>query len=206
MRLTNGNGAAWGRLGLDGVGGTKRGCSGAEAAAQRTQTGFGVATSDLRSGFRHEVVGFGQELSDGGFYMWQIDNAITTAQHSQLEGGVGRHCHRHVGPTQQQFQGLKTNPKISFSRGKIAIEGIKIRKNRGGRKSNMAHFSLLTLLPILHHFELFQRFQVKLDLTKLWSIKLIATAIANPPEFNFGCGCSMVLYKHCTMILLACTR
>jgi hypothetical protein len=35
-------------------------------------------------------------------------------------------------------------------------------------------------------FKLFQRFQVKLDLTKLWSIKLIATAIANPPELNFG--------------------
>jgi hypothetical protein len=28
-------------------------------------------------------------------------------------------------------------------------------------------------------------------LTKLWSIKLIATAIANPPELNFGLG---VLY------------
>jgi hypothetical protein len=37
-------------------------------------------------------------------------------------------------------------------------------------------------------FKLFQRFQVKLDLTKLWSIKLIATAIANPPELNFGQG------------------
>jgi hypothetical protein len=35
-------------------------------------------------------------------------------------------------------------------------------------------------------FELFQRFQVKLDLTKLLSIMLIATAIANPPELNFG--------------------
>jgi hypothetical protein len=36
------------------------------------------------------------------------------------------------------------------------------------------------------NFKLFQRFQVKLDLTKLWSIKLIATAIENPPELNFG--------------------
>jgi hypothetical protein len=37
-------------------------------------------------------------------------------------------------------------------------------------------------------FELFQRFQVKLDLAKLWSIKLIATVIKNPPELNFGRG------------------
>jgi hypothetical protein len=38
------------------------------------------------------------------------------------------------------------------------------------------------------NFKLFQRFQVKLDLTKLWSIKLMATAIENSPEFNFGRG------------------
>jgi hypothetical protein len=37
-------------------------------------------------------------------------------------------------------------------------------------------------------FELIQRFHVKLDFTKLWSIKLIATAIANSPELNFGRG------------------
>jgi hypothetical protein len=37
-------------------------------------------------------------------------------------------------------------------------------------------------------FELFQKFQVKLDLTKLWTIKLIATSIANPPELNFERG------------------
>ena len=43
-------------------------------------------------------------------------------------------------------------------------------------------------LQISIDFELFQRFYVKLDLTKLWSIKLIATAIANPPELNFGRG------------------
>jgi hypothetical protein len=35
-------------------------------------------------------------------------------------------------------------------------------------------------------FELFQRFQVKLDLTQLWSLKLFATAIETPPELNFG--------------------
>jgi hypothetical protein len=37
-------------------------------------------------------------------------------------------------------------------------------------------------------FELFQRFYVKLDLTKLCSINLVATAIVNPPELNFGRG------------------
>jgi hypothetical protein len=37
-------------------------------------------------------------------------------------------------------------------------------------------------------FELIKRFQVKLDLTKLWSIKLIATVIANPPKLDFGEG------------------
>jgi hypothetical protein len=52
----------------------------------------------------------------------------------------------------------------------------------------LAHFSLLTFFQFSTDFELFQRFQVKLDLTKLWSIKLIARAITNPPELNFGLG------------------
>jgi hypothetical protein len=38
------------------------------------------------------------------------------------------------------------------------------------------------------NFELFQRLKVKLDLIKLWPINLFATAIANPPELNFGRG------------------
>jgi hypothetical protein len=37
-------------------------------------------------------------------------------------------------------------------------------------------------------FELVERFLVKLDLTKLCSISLVATAIANPSEPNFGLG------------------
>ena len=37
-------------------------------------------------------------------------------------------------------------------------------------------------------FELFKRFQVKFELTKLWSYKLIATAIANPPELQIQQG------------------
>jgi hypothetical protein len=37
-------------------------------------------------------------------------------------------------------------------------------------------------------FEIFNRFQVKSSLTELWSIKLVATAITNPTELNFGLG------------------
>jgi hypothetical protein len=48
----------------------------------------------------------------------------------------------------------------------------------------------LTLSPDLHatDFELFQRFKVKLDLIKLCSISLVATAIENSPELNCGQG------------------
>jgi hypothetical protein len=45
--LTNGNSAARGRLGLNGVGGTGHGRRGVEAAAQRTRTGVGAAASDI---------------------------------------------------------------------------------------------------------------------------------------------------------------
>jgi hypothetical protein len=41
---------------------------------------------------------------------------------------------------------------------------------------------------IFTDFEIFNRFQVKSSLTELWSIKLVPTAIANPPELNFGLG------------------
>jgi hypothetical protein len=58
VRLTDGNGAAWGRLSLDGAGDTGRGRRGVEAAAQRTQTGVGAAASDQRSGFGHGAGGF----------------------------------------------------------------------------------------------------------------------------------------------------
>jgi hypothetical protein len=50
------------------------------------------------------------------------------------------------------------------------------------------NFCNYNLLRFSTNFELFQRFLVKLDLTKLSSIKLIATAIENPPELNFERG------------------
>jgi hypothetical protein len=46
VQLTDGNSAARGQLGLDGVGGTGRGRRGIEAAAQRTRTSVSAATSD----------------------------------------------------------------------------------------------------------------------------------------------------------------
>jgi hypothetical protein len=45
-------------------------------------------------------------------------------------------------------------------------------------------------------FELFQRFYVKLDLTKLWSLKLFATAIETLPELNFGQGVFNCVLQH----------
>jgi hypothetical protein len=81
--LTDGNDTAWGRLGLNGVDGTGRGCRGTEAAVQCTRTGVGATASDQRSGFGHRAGGFGQELSEGGFYTRQTGDAMATALHSQ---------------------------------------------------------------------------------------------------------------------------
>jgi hypothetical protein len=49
-------------------------------------------------------------------------------------------------------------------------------------------FCYCNFFQISIDFKIFNRFQVKSSLTELWSIKLVATAIANPPELNFGLG------------------
>jgi hypothetical protein len=36
------------------------------------------------------------------------------------------------------------------------------------------------------YFELFKRFEVKRGLTELWTIKLLATTLANQPGLHFG--------------------
>jgi hypothetical protein len=52
----------------------------------------------------------------------------------------------------------------------------------------LEHFFYCNFFQISTNFEIFNRFQVKSSLTELWSIKLVATAIANSPELNFGLG------------------
>jgi hypothetical protein len=56
------------------------------------------------------------------------------------------------GPHTSAEKNLKETPKSVSSARKIDRNGIKIRKNCGGRISNLEHFSLLRLLPILHGF------------------------------------------------------
>jgi hypothetical protein len=64
----------------------------------------------------------------------------------------------------------------------------KSRKLLEGRKSNLEHFLLLTVLQISTEFELFKRFQVKAGLTDLCSYRLISTLFPNQPELQFGQG------------------
>jgi hypothetical protein len=64
--------------------------------------------------------------------------------------------------------------------GKIPVKFV---EEEGGIVNNFCNYNFLRFST---DFELFQRFQVTLDLTKLWSIKLIATAIENPPQLHFG--------------------
>jgi hypothetical protein len=49
-------------------------------------------------------------------------------------------------------------------------------------------FCYCNFFQISTDFEIFNRFQDKSSLIELWSIKLVATAIANPPELSFGLG------------------
>jgi hypothetical protein len=51
---------------------------------------------------------------------------------------------------------------------------------------NTSHYC--NFFQIFTDFELFKRFEVKLGLTNLWSIKLLATTLANQPELHFGQG------------------
>jgi hypothetical protein len=51
---------------------------------------------------------------------------------------------------------------------------------------NTSHYC--NFFQIFTDFELFKRFELKLGLTNLWSIKVIATALANQPELHFGKG------------------
>jgi hypothetical protein len=51
---------------------------------------------------------------------------------------------------------------------------------------NTSHYC--NFFQIFTDFELFKRFEVKLGLTNLWSIKVLATAFANQPELHFGQG------------------
>jgi hypothetical protein len=51
---------------------------------------------------------------------------------------------------------------------------------------NTSHYC--NFFQIFTDFELFKRFEVKLGLTNLWSIKVLATAFANQPELHLGQG------------------
>jgi hypothetical protein len=112
----------------------------------------------------------------------------------------GGRCH----PTSGPGTGLRaTDQRAPHVRG-FQISGklknlFPHRKNRYKVRKNLrkimevgnkiwSNFCDYNSLRFFTDFEIFQRFYVKLDLTKLWSIKLIATAIANPPELNFGRG------------------
>jgi hypothetical protein len=61
----------------------------------------------------------------------------------------------------------------------------KPRKIRGGRKSNLEHFSFLRHVQNLHGIWIIQKIPGKADLTKLWSDRLIASLIAHAPELHF---------------------
>jgi hypothetical protein len=71
---------------------------------------------------------------------------------SQLGHGVQWPGCWQEGPTRQRFLVLKINPKSDSTMGKKLGNKEKSGKNRGSRKCNLEHFSLLELLPNLHRF------------------------------------------------------
>jgi hypothetical protein len=85
-----------------------------------------------------------------------------------------------------QFQKIS---HITFPHKKNRYKGRKILikfMEVGNLIWNTLHYC--NFFQIFTDFELFKRFEVKLSLTNLWSIKVLATAFANQPELKFGQG------------------
>jgi hypothetical protein len=86
------------------------------------------------------------------------------------------------------FQFQKTSP-IAFphKKNRYKVRKILIKFMEVGNPIwNTSHYC--NFFQIFMDFELFKRFEVKLGLTNLWSIKVLATAFANQPEIHFGQG------------------
>jgi hypothetical protein len=115
-----------------------------EHAAARMATHHGEATTGFRQAILEHQCFIPAQRSD------TTRPANESTAHGTLQLTGGSH-------TLAEFR-FKTNPKSDSSVEKIARQQEKIwKKIHGSRKSNLEHFSLLTLLPNLHEFWIIQK-------------------------------------------------
>jgi hypothetical protein len=151
--------------------------------------GSGAALGRARTAGRG---GFGQRRADvkpvgHGAPLWHGAIAVPprAANPGAVRGGLAADMRPHMSANFKYQKNLKISSPHKKNR-------YKVRKNL---KKLMVvvnpiwnTFHDYNFLRFSTNFELFQRFQVKLDLTKLCSISLVATAIETSPQLNCGQG------------------